>query len=355
MRRRPTALRWFVPGGAALLLCLAVCLCVGPALAQEVGNLDRLEDAFTAAVDPMAERLAQLARNLVFTLLLIEMAWTLGRSVLGGADFGSLMGEVFRRIIIAGFFLFLIDGIPTQNGTVGLSTFILQSAEGLLGVASTGTSEIRPNTILTMMYSTGGRIYENASGLGGTVSAALVWLGLVLLGAVIAGMMIVTYVEIHIVFTVGVLALGFGVWRQTEDFARRVLITGVARIFRLFTLLVIAVVIKVQLEEFGGLSSFEDGFIIIGLGLIFAMALTSVPASVEAMIASSGQPAAADQAKQQIAETAKRSSGRLVGTSAKIAGKGVSAGTRMAGRTAGRMAGRGLAARLRSIVTKGAP
>ena len=341
---RPVIPAVFLASAAALLLALSA----GPSLAQTIGSLDSLEDAFTAAVEPMAKKLSDLARNLVFSLMLIEMSWTLGRSVIGGADFGTLMSAFFRRVIIAGLFLFLIDGIPTPTGTVGLSTFILRSAEALLGVVTEGSADIRPNTILGMMYDTGAAVYANASGVGGTVSAALVWLGLVLLGAIIAGMMIVTYVEIHVIFTIGILALGFGVWRQTEDFARRVLITGVAKIFRLFALLIIAAVIMKQLEDLGGLSSFEDGFIVIGLGLIFAMVLTSVPASVEAMIASAGGPSADQDVKGAATDAAKRMGGKAISTSGKIVGKG--AGT--AARGAARVAGRSLAGRIRGILKK---
>ena len=70
---RPVIPAVFLASAAALLLALSA----GPSLAQTIGSLDSLEDAFTAAVEPMAKKLSDLARNLVFSLMLIEMSWTL--------------------------------------------------------------------------------------------------------------------------------------------------------------------------------------------------------------------------------------------------------------------------------------
>lgn len=248
-----------------------------------VGRIDQVSESFRTAVEGIGDKLSIIARNLLLSLLLIELIWKLGKTVMEGDDFGQLMGVFFKRVVIAGFFLAIIDGIPTGSGNVGIATFVIQSAEALVGTTTAGAS-VKPSDLFWQMFSSGSSIYENSSGVGGVISASIVWVLLSVIGAVVVGLIIVTYIEIYVVFTVGILALGFGVWSVTQQFATNFLFSAVGKILKLFTMILMASVISLSIQAFGTLSTFEDGLITIGIVLIFAMLMSSVPSAVEQII-----------------------------------------------------------------------
>ena len=314
------------------------------ALAQgSVSRIDQVSESFRAAVEGIAGQLSVIAQSLLISLLLIELTWKLGKTVMEGDDFGKLMGIFFKRIVVAGFFLAIVDGIPTGSGQVGIGTFIIQSAEALVK-ESVGTTSVRPSELFWQMLSAGRNIYDNSSGVGGAVSAAFVWLLLAILGAVVVGLMIVTYIEIYVIFTVGILSLGFGVWSVTEQFAKNFLFSAVGKTLKLFTMILMASVIALAIESFGDLSSFEDGLITIGIVLIFAMLMSTVPQAVEQII--SGIPAvSADQGVAGAVTGASKTAGKAAGSAA------VSGGKALAGAAGGaaKQGGTALAGRIRDI------
>lgn len=317
------------------------------AQAQEsVGRIDQVSESFRVAVEGIGDKLSLIARNLLLSLLLIELIWKLGKTVMEGDDFGQLMGVFFKRIVIAGFFLAIIDGIPTGSGNVGIATFVIQSAEGLVGTTTDGAS-VKPSDLFWQMFSSGSSIYENSSGVGGIVSASIVWLLLCVIGAIVVGLIIVTYIEIYVVLTVGILALGFGVWSVTEQFAKNFLFSAVGKILKLLTMILMASVISLSIKSFGTLSTFEDGLITIGIVLIFAMLMSSVPSAVEQII--SGIPGVSADGAVSSAITGASIRGAKIGGAAggKAAGKAASkAGLNKANVSKGASA---IASRIRSI------
>ena len=279
---------------AVLLICAA-----WPEMAQAqvvpgecrggTNQVDSVTCAFIEAVNRIGDNLKIIARNLLFSLLLIEMVWTIGRIVMSNGDFGEMMSAFIRRVLIIGLFLFFINGIPIASGqTVGIASFIILGAEGLLGAVNADALSLAPGDIYFGMIDLGREIWNDSSGFGGTVSAALVWIVLAVIGGVIAALIILAYVEIYVVFTIGIVILGFGGWQETQDFARNFLFAGVGKIFKLFTTLFVAVLIDAQLTLMDGLNSWEDGFLVIGLCIILVIILFKVPAAVEGMIASAG-------------------------------------------------------------------
>jgi len=314
---------------------------------ESAARIDQVSDSFRQAVDGIATKLAAIARNLLLSLLTIELIWKLGKTVKAGDDFGQLMQIFFTRIVIAGFFLALIEGIPTGSGNVGIATFVIQSAEGLVD-ATESEASIKPSDLFWQMFESGQKIFDDSKGFSGKIGGTIVWLLLCILGAVVVGLMIVTYIEIYVVFTVGILALGFGVWEVTAQFAKNFLFSAVGKIFKLFTMILMASVISLTIQAFGTLSSFEDGLITIGIVLIFAMLMTSVPQAVEQII--SGIPAISSDAavSSSITGAAQKGTKSVANTTAGAGKAALSAGGKALGSGATK-AGTALASRIRDI------
>jgi len=324
---------------------------------QSSARIDQVSESFRAAVDGVADKLSGVARNLLLSLLLIELIWKLGKTVREGDDFGQLMGIFFTRVVVAGFFLAIIDGIPTGSGRVGIGTFVIESAEALVGVASPNAS-IKPSDLFWQMFGAGQRIFDGAVGISGSIAAVVVWLLLSILGAIVVGLMIVTYIEVYVIFTVGILSLGFGVWEVTEQFAKNFLFSAVGKILKLFTMILMASVVATSIKAFGTLSTLEDGLITIGIVVIFAMLMTSVPQAVEQII--SGIPAVSSDAAVSSAITGTAQKGaRIAGNVATQGAAGaVKSGAQVLGSGLNKMglnkanvskAGEALATRIRGI------
>lgn len=312
-----------------------------------VSRIDQVSESFRAAVEGMAGQLSTIAQSLLFSLLLIELVWKLGKTVMEGDDFGKLMGIFFKRIVVAGFFLALVDGIPTGSGQVGIGTFIIQSAEALVQ-ESVGTTSVKPSELFWQMLTAGRDIYAKSSGVGGAAAAGIVWILLAILGAVVVGLMIVTYIEIYVIFTVGILSLGFGVWSVTEQFAKNFLFSAVGKILKLFTMILMASVIALSIQSFGDLSTLQDGLITIGIVLIFAMLMTTVPQAVEQII--SGIPGVSgDQAVASAVTDPSKAAAKSAGSSAGSKALGETKKQLGNAKSAAKSGGNALADRIRDI------
>ena len=331
-------------------------ICVTPmeAYAQEsINKIDQIPTSFQAGIEGIAAKLADIARNLLMSLLLIELIWSLGKIIMQGDDFGALMGAFFKRILIAGFFLALVDGVPTPAGNVGFGTFIIQSAEALTE-QSTGQASLKPSDVFFQMYGAGTDILGNSNGIVGKIMGSVVWLILTLMGGVIVGLMVLAYIEIYFIFTAGILALGFGAWSTTQQFATNFLFSGVGKIFKLFVMILMGTIISAQLNAFGPLEGVEDGLIAIGVSLIFVMLMSTVPGAVEQMI--SGIPSASSDGA--VADAATRLPKKGASKAGSVAAGGAVKGGKAAGKfvwqksggaaTAAKMRG-ALADRIRSL------
>ena len=93
---------------------------------SNINQIDQIPQSFQNSIQGISQKLAKIARNLLMSFLIIELIWSLGKIVMEGDDFGAIMGAFFKRILIAGFFLALVDGVPTSSGNIGFSTFIFQ-------------------------------------------------------------------------------------------------------------------------------------------------------------------------------------------------------------------------------------
>ena len=335
-----------------MMAALVVLTCSDPAVAQPApaGAIDEIDTAFQDAVNAIGDDLKDIARNLLYGLLLIELVWTFGQIVMTGGNIGRIISEFFQRVFIAGLFLLLIDGIPAAGGNIGITTFILRSAEALSD--ATIESSIKPAAVFGDIFKAGSQIYDATSGGLRRIAAALVWLMLMVVGAIVAGIMLVAYIEVYMAFTIGILTLGFGVWKQTSGIARNFLFSAAGRIFKLFAVLLIVAVIRLQLDNMKGISAFEDGVILIGMLIIFIMVLITVPAQVESMVSGAASISADGKIMQTVTYLPGRAVGKATDTALGATGRAAATGAKVTAgttRVGVKAAGNQLAATIRAI------
>lgn len=305
------------------------------------GGIDSIVAAFEGAVNAASGNLVAAARTLLGSLLLIELVLAVGRAVVRGSDLGELFATVMQRILIAGFYLFLMDSLPGLGGMNGL---VGRSAEALAGLGSGGQA-IKPSDILSQSLATASSIYGASSGIAETISAALIGIIIVLLSAITIAMVVVVYVEIHVVFGLGIIALGFGGFSGTDGIARGYLMAGIAKSLKLFAMLVLSSIFGAVYRTLGfGLFDTEGGgefitaaFTLVAATAVMMMVVLTVPAALEqaAAGASSGGASAASGAGSMVRGAGSKAAGAALG----MAGGKAASGAGTAGKAALRGAG----------------
>lgn len=320
-------------------------LSAGPGAAQVAavgGGIDSIVSAFEGAVNAASGNLLTAAKTLLGSLLLIELILTIGKIVVKGSDLGELFAALMQRILIAGFYLFLMDSLPGFGGMNGL---VGASAEALAGLGSGGQA-IKPSDILGQSLGTASSIYGAASGIAETIAAALIGVVIVLLTAITIAMIVVAYVEIHVVFGLGIIALGFGGFSGTDGIARGYLMAGIAKSLKLFAMLVLSSIFGSVFQSLGFGASASEGvvdfmthaFTLVAAAAVMMMVVLTVPAALEQAVAGANAGGASASAG---AGSTVRGAGMKAGSLA--GGAALGAGGRAAG-AAGKAALRGAGA-----------
>jgi len=329
--------------GSALLLAVvfAVVIMMSAATAQAQGvvsgvvtgatdglgaGIDGIIGAFEGAVNAAAGNLLPIARGLLGALLLIELVITIGRIVVSGSDLGELFSTILKRVLIAGFYLWLMDTLP---GFGGLNGLVGITAEALAGKGAGGEA-ITPSNLLSGTVATTASMLAAAS-YAQMIPVALISIVLIVLTALIVAMIVVVYVEVHVVFGLGVIAVGFAGFNGTEGVARGFLMSAIAKCLKLYSMLVLSSVFGSVFNSLGmGLLAGEawgdmlvSSLMLVGGTVIMFMVVLTVPSALEQAVAgaNAGGSSASGGAGSFMRGQAMKGGGKAVGMAGGVAGK----------------------------------
>lgn len=200
------------------------------------GGFSKIPDLYQQAVAGVGTNLASYARNLMALLALIELVWTIGRIVVTGGDLGEMLYAVISRMLIIGAFVWLTEALPQYGG---MDSFVTDFASRLFSV-STGNSSgpVDPGSVLHIAFTISWNFVKAAS-WGSTPAAYGILVVNMLIAAIIAAFMVLAYVEIHILFAGGIIALGFAPWGETRVLARNFLFAAIGKALKLFGVLLV--------------------------------------------------------------------------------------------------------------------
>lgn len=233
--------------------------------------VDRVLSTIKTEFHDLADRLRDVARDLFFSLLLIEWIWVTAQMVVGGMGIGALTKTLATRLTFAGLFLFLLN-------SVGFAALVTQSAEALL-MESEPNASVNVIALFDLLFAYTIELWTKTYWNLAQEIAALVAF---IIGIGIVALIIVAYIEVYIAFSAALIALAFGAFSRSRNIAVTYLKRCISRVFRLFTALVIGVVVTRLLQsEVEGAGS---PFMLIGLLLILLLAMRHVPAAVEQSI-----------------------------------------------------------------------
>lgn len=351
VRREHQFILWFV------LLALASFLVSSDAMAAPA-NLHDPSGSFTGLLDLVKNSASQwdaklrtYAKTLFWLLASIQFVWTFFPLVFKQADFGEIVGELIRFIMVIGFFYALLLFSADWAGAV-VDSF-REAGAAAAGLGSTG---IKP-----------GDIFGTAVDLANTVGNVETWnpltafmialsaLVVLICFAFIAAFMGLTIIESYVVINASALFMGFGASQWTREYAMAIVRYAVSVGAKLFVLtLIVGLIVDAAKDWAAAYNSNADDasmWTMVGLALTCAYLAKTIPELVAGMISgvssgggsSIGGMAAAAVAGAAAAAatiaTAGAAAPAAVGAAGSLGGGGAAAGAGAGGLGGGGLAG----------------
>ncbi|WLG61393.1 P-type conjugative transfer protein TrbL [Pseudomonas sp. FP1762] len=227
-------------------------------------------------------KLYDYAIRLFWLLASIQFVWTFIPLVMKQADFGEIVGELLRFVLVVGFFL------AVMKYSVEWSSTIVDSFREAAASASGLGRALEPGDMLAVALDFGRTmvkgisVFSPAKGLLIAVCAILV----LACFAFIAAFMFVTLVESYVIINASVLFFGFGGSQWTRDFAIAPMRFTVAIGAKLFVLtLIVGLIVQSAKQWLAAYTNDEASLMtMVGLALVCCYLTKTIPDLIGGMI-----------------------------------------------------------------------
>lgn len=344
--------------GLGLLLLAGNAAAAGVDLAQSDTSMQGLLDMILEASNEWGPRLHGYAVSLFWGLALIQFVWTFFPMVFKQADFGELVGELIRFIMVIGFFLILLDH-STEWASAVVNSFRQAGAHA----AGLPSPELMPGDMFATAVEfsrailTGMSVFSPSQSIVVALAAILVLMAF----AFIAAFIFVTLVEAYVVINASVLFMAFGASQWTREYTMAVIRYAVSVGTKLFMVtLIVGLILTVAKKWQVAYTNDEASLMtLVGLSLVCAYLTKTIPELIAGMISgasSGGGSAIGGMAAAAVAGAAAAAATiATAGAAAPAAAGALGAGGSGAGTAAtGGIGGGGLAASINSSFAGGA-
>ena len=272
-----------------LLLFLALASAFVSADAMAATDLSHADTSVQGLLDLVLQqshqwsgKLYDYAIRLFWLLASIQFVWTFIPLVMKQADFGEIVGELLRFVLVVGFFL------AVMKYSVEWSSAIVDSFREAAASASGLGRALEPGDMLAVALDFGRTmvkgisVFSPAKGLLIAVCAILV----LACFAFIAAFMFVTLVESYVIINASVLFFGFGGSQWTRDFAIAPLRFTVAIGAKLFVLtLIVGLIVQSAKQWLAAYANDEASLMtMVGLALVCCYLTKTIPDLIGGMI-----------------------------------------------------------------------
>ena len=229
MSRRVACIRILVVASAGLAIC-------EPAVAQSFNNIvDTIQTRITDTAKSWEATILQAATSLFWLLALIEIGICAVWLAINSATLEAWFGELVRRILFIGFFLFVLTTGPQLAKDVVDSLFQIGGGAGSVSPADVFDAGLKVGASLSEKISFG-LFEDNALAMAAVVSMIVV----VICFGLVTAIFIAVITEMYVGLLAGMIMLGFGGTSYTKDFAIRYLIYAFSVGMKLMALVMIA-------------------------------------------------------------------------------------------------------------------
>lgn len=227
-------------------------------------------------------KLYDYAIRLFWLLASIQFIWTFMPLVMKQADFGEIVGELLRFILVIGFFL------AVMKYSVEWSTAIVDSFRDAAASASGLGRALEPGDMLAVALDFGRTMVEGISVFSPAKGLLIAVCAILVLAcfAFIAAFMFVTLVESYVIINASVLFFGFGGSQWTRDFAIAPMRFTVAIGAKLFVLILIVGLIVQSAKQWLAAYTNDEASLMtmVGLALVCCYLTKTIPDLIGGMI-----------------------------------------------------------------------
>ncbi|ELK0166220.1 P-type conjugative transfer protein TrbL [Salmonella enterica] len=270
-----------------LFLVLASVLVAGNAMAAN--DLSHADTSVQGLLDLVLQqshqwsgKLYYYAIRLFWLLATIQFVWTLMPLVMKQADFGEIVGELLRFVMVIGFFL------AVMTYSVEWSTAIVDSFRDAAASASGLDRALEPGDMLAVALDFGRTMVEGISVFSPAKGILIAVCAVLVLAcfAFIAAFMFVTLVESYVIINASVLFFGFGGSQWTRDFATAPMRFTVAIGAKLFVLtLIVGLIVQSAKQWLAAYTNDEASLMtMVGLALVCCYLTKTIPDLIGGMI-----------------------------------------------------------------------
>ncbi|MEE4074519.1 P-type conjugative transfer protein TrbL [Pseudomonas viridiflava] len=271
----------------SLFLVLASVFVAGNAMAAtDLSHADTsvqgLLDLVLQQSHQWSTKLYDYAIRLFWLLASIQFIWTFMPLVMKQADFGEIVGELLRFILVIGFFL------AVMKYSVEWSTAIVDSFRDAAASASGLGRALEPGDMLAVALDFGRTMVEGISVFSPAKGLLIAVCAILVLAcfAFIAAFMFVTLVESYVIINASVLFFGFGGSQWTRDFAIAPMRFTVAIGAKLFVLtLIVGLIVQSAKQWLAAYTNDEASLMtMVGLALVCCYLTKTIPDLIGGMI-----------------------------------------------------------------------
>lgn len=334
-----------------LFLVLASVLVAGNAMAAN--DLSHADTSVQGLLDLVLQqshqwsgKLYYYAIRLFWLLATIQFVWTLMPLVMKQADFGEIVGELLRFVMVIGFFL------AVMTYSVEWSTAIVDSFRDAAASASGLGRALEPGDMLAVALDFGRTMVEGISVFSPAKGILIAVCAVLVLAcfAFIAAFMFVTLVESYVIINASVLFFGFGGSQWTRDFAIAPMRFTVAIGAKLFVLtLIVGLIVQSAKQWLAAYTNDEASLMtMVGLALVCCYLTKTIPDLIGGMISGTSTGGGSAIGGMAVAGAA-----GAAAAAATIATVGTAAPAAAGAAGAGGIGGGGLAAAINSSFASG--
>lgn len=223
---------------AALLVCAA-----SPASAAGIQTMmSDVQSAFQGQLSTIGSAMNSAAKGIFWSLASISFVWAMAQLALKAADLGEILTELIRFTVVTGVFWYILqngsaiglaiaqsfDTLAASAGAGGVSTpdGVLNAAGGIwskslssLGLYSAAGEGICAVKGLANITDIAGNLSCQINVSIGSIFMLVAFLATYLVLVIVAIDMLILRITLYLVIYLGLIMLGFGGLRRTEDMA----------------------------------------------------------------------------------------------------------------------------------------
>lgn len=250
--------------------------------------LDNILYRFANTASMWSQTILSYARYLFWSLALISMVWTYGLMALRKADIQEFMAETVRFLVVVGFFYWILDNGPA------IATAIIDSMRKLAANASGIDAHISPSSIVDVGFDIVSKAIDNSS----IWSPAATTVGLLVAGLILIVLALVSINMLIILITAwiltygGIILLGFGGGRWTQDIAIQYYKTVLGIALQAFAMILIIGIGKSFVDQYYAAMAkdilLKEMFVMLVVAILLLMLINKIPPVLANIVSGGG-------------------------------------------------------------------